>query len=54
MAKATYTEKNLTFSFENTEFTDLDVLADVDMRQGTPVDETDGLTVTPVEITPVP
>ena len=43
MTKATLTEKNLTFSFKNTEFTDLDVLADVDMRQGTPVDETDWL-----------
>ena len=40
MTKATHTKKGLTFSFKNTEFTELDILADIDMRQGTPVDET--------------
>ena len=40
MTKATYSEKGLTISFKNTEFTDFNILADIDMRTGTPVGET--------------
>ena len=40
VATTTTTEKNLSIKVADSDFTLVDILADVDMRQGTPVDET--------------
>ena len=40
MVATTTTEKNLSIKVADSDFTLVDILADVDMRQGTPVDET--------------
>ena len=43
MAKTTESEKGLTISYETSEFSAIEILADIDMRTGTPVGETDWL-----------
>ena len=40
VATTTTTEKNLSIKVADSDFTLVDILADVDMRQGTPIDET--------------
>ena len=40
VATTTTTEKGLSIKVANSDFTLVDILADIDMRQGTPVDET--------------
>jgi len=40
MTEVVYTNKGLTFTYDDGDITDLSVLADIDMRTGTPVYET--------------
>jgi hypothetical protein len=40
MAKTTESEKGLTISYETGEFSSVEILVDLDMRTGTPVEET--------------
>tara|TARA_R110002051_G_scaffold72015_1_gene130178 strand:+ start:14034 stop:14462 length:429 start_codon:yes stop_codon:yes gene_type:complete len=40
MTAVTYTNKGLTFAYDDGDITDLEVVLDLDMRTGTPVDET--------------
>lgn len=40
MTEVIYTKNGLTFTYDDGDLTDLSVLADIDMRTGTPVDET--------------